>query len=174
MSSYSVPTSVGSLSQRLKQTLQELHRNPYPHIPNPPECKKRAAVALILRVRPTFPDRASFRRNQCGPPAGTESQRLDAFFSQEWVQRGDPEVLFIKRSARKGDRWTSHIAFPGGGRDPGDDDDQATSVRESMEEVSMDLTAGHCIRVGNLSERVVTTWLGKTPYASLHFSLWLH
>lgn len=152
-----------SLSQQLKQTLQELYHNRYPYVPNPPGCKKRAAVALIIRVRPTFPDRASFEEKKCGPEVGSESQRLESFFSQEWVQRGDPEVLFIKRAAREGDRWTSHIAFPGGRRDPEDEDDCATSIRESKEEVSMDLTAEHCICVGNLSERIVTTWLGKAP-----------
>lgn len=80
------------------------------------------------------------------------------------MQRGDPEVLFIKRTARKGDRWTSHIAFPGGGRDPEDKDDLAASIRETREEIGMDLEANQCLNVGNLSERVVTTWLGKTPY----------
>ncbi|KAI4257254.1 MAG: hypothetical protein L6R42_005787, partial [Xanthoria sp. 1 TBL-2021] len=93
----------------------------------------------------------------------SDQERLNAFFTQEWVQWGDPEVLFIKRAARKGDRWTSHIAFPGGGRDPEDKDDLAASIRETREEIGMDLEANHCLNVGNLSERVVTAWLGKTP-----------
>ncbi|KAL8683954.1 MAG: hypothetical protein Q9186_000165 [Xanthomendoza sp. 1 TL-2023] len=122
---------------------------------------------LIIRVRPTFPDRASFDNSKCGPRIGSEQARLDAFFSQDWVQRGDPEVLFIKRAARKGDRWNGHIAFPGGGRDLADEDDIATSVRETREEIGMDLGAEHCLQVGNLSERIVTTWLGKTPYVVL-------
>ncbi|KAL8912206.1 MAG: hypothetical protein Q9171_002768 [Xanthocarpia ochracea] len=152
-----------SRSQELGRTLQELNHNRYPHVPNPSGCKKRASVALIIRVRPAFPDRASFDTSLCGPSVGSDQERLDAFFAQEWVQRGDPEVLFIKRAARKGDRWTSHIAFPGGGRDPGDKNDLAASIRETREEIGMDLDADHCLHVGNLSERIVTTWLGKTP-----------
>ena len=151
-------------TQELGRTLRELNHNRYPHVPNPSGCKKRASVALIIRVRPTFPDRASFNTSLCGPSVGSDRERLDAFFAQEWVQRGDPEVLFIKRAARKGDRWTSHIAFPGGGRDPDDETDLAASIRETREEIGMDLDADHCLHVGNLSERIVTTWLGKTPY----------
>ncbi|KAL8864099.1 MAG: hypothetical protein Q9198_010090 [Flavoplaca austrocitrina] len=153
-----------SRSQELGQTLRNLNRSRYPHVQNPPGCKKRASVALIIRVRPTFPDTATFDTSACGLPVESDQARLNAFFAQEWVQRGDPEVLFIKRSARKGDRWTSHIAFPGGGRDPEDKDDLAASIRETREEIGMDLEADHCLNVGNLSERIVTAWLGKTPY----------
>lgn len=156
-----------SRSPELGQTLHNLNRNRYPHVPNPPGCKKRASVALIIRVRPTFPDTATFDTSTCGLAVRSDQERLNAFFAQGWVQRGDPEVLFIKRAARKGDRWTSHIAFPGGGKDPGDKDDLAASIRETREEVGMELEADHCLNVGNLSERVVTAWLGKTPYVLL-------
>ncbi|KAL8669812.1 MAG: hypothetical protein Q9168_005616 [Polycauliona sp. 1 TL-2023] len=152
-----------SRSRELGQTLWNLSRNRYTHVPNPPGCKKRASVALIIRVRPTFPDIASFNPSVCGPTTGSDQERLDAFFAQDWVQRGDPELLFIKRAARTGDRWNGHIAFPGGGRDPDDEDDLAASIRETREEIGMDLEADHCLNVGNLSERVVTAWLGKTP-----------
>lgn len=153
-----------SRSRELGQTLRNLNRSRYPQVPNPPGCKKRASVALIIRVRPTFPDTAAFDTSACGLSVESDQARLNAFFAQEWVQRGDPELLFIKRSSRKGDRWTSHIAFPGGGRDPEDKDDLAASIRETREEIGMDLEADHCLNVANLSERIVTAWLGKTPY----------
>lgn len=164
----SLPTNL--LSHQLRRTLLGLNQYQYPHVPNPPGCEKRASVALILRVRPTFPDRASFEPEKHGPGGGSNLERLESFFNQEWVQRGDPEVLFIKRAAREGDRWTSHIAFPGGRRDLEDHSDCAASIRETMEEVGLDLATEHCLQVGNLSERIVTTWLGKAPYAilSLH------
>lgn len=38
---------------------------------------------------------------------------LGDLFSEEWVQQGDPHVLFIKRAARIGDRWSAHVALPG-------------------------------------------------------------
>ncbi|KAL9001915.1 MAG: hypothetical protein Q9188_005130 [Gyalolechia gomerana] len=151
-----------SSSAQLRQTLCKLNNHRFPNLKDP-SCKKRASVALIIRVRPTFPNQACFDAEKCSPKAGTDDSRLESFFDQEWVQRGDPEVLFIKRAAREGDRWTSHIAFPGGRRDPEDEDDVATSVRETKEEIGLDLNAEHCLQVGNLSERVVTTWLGKTP-----------
>ncbi|KAL2863559.1 NUDIX hydrolase [Aspergillus lucknowensis] len=152
-----------SLSQSLHTVLQELHQNPYPHVPNPPQCKKRASVALVLRVRPTFNhllDRSSLPGNDTSAPV---NQQLDTFFSQPWVQNGDPEVLFIKRASRVGDRWTGHVALPGGKRDPEDADDRAAAIREASEEVGLDLTTDDYISVGNLPERVVTSSWGSVP-----------
>ena len=154
--------SIPGLAQQLKSSLIDLSANPYPHVPNPPNCKKRASVALIIRIRPTFPDYAEYEAPQSDEHVSTED-KLESFFSQAWVQNGDPEVMFIKRAARKGDRWTSHVALPGGKRDPQDEDDPATSIRETMEEIGLDLTQQHCQFVGNLPERVVTTAWGKIP-----------
>ncbi|KAJ5105189.1 hypothetical protein NUU61_002536 [Penicillium alfredii] len=157
------PTSDASrgLSHHLHQVLTELHRRPYPHIPNPPSCKKRASVALIVRVRPTYHHWPS--STPANDPSRSVPQQLDDFFSQPWVKQGDPEVLFIKRASRVGDRWTGHVALPGGKRDPEDLDDRAAAVREAAEEIGWDLTTEDCISVGNLPERVVTTSWGSVP-----------
>ncbi|OJJ44159.1 hypothetical protein ASPZODRAFT_135641 [Penicilliopsis zonata CBS 506.65] len=155
-----------SLSSSLHRVLGDLHQHPYPHVPNPPNCKKRASVALIVRVRPTFqhwPDSSSAAGARLPDRSLSVQQQLDAFFSQPWVQNGDPEVLFIKRASRVGDRWTGHVALPGGKRDPEDADDQAAAVREASEEIGLDLTTDDCICVGNLPERVVTTSWGSVP-----------
>lgn len=79
------------------------------------------------------------------------------------MQTGDPEAVFIKRAARVGDRWTSHVALPGGKRDPEDEDDKAVAIRETSEEIGLDLTSGDAFFVGNLPERVVSTSWGKVP-----------
>lgn len=79
------------------------------------------------------------------------------------MQKGDPEVVFIKRAARVGDRWTSHVALPGGKRDPEDEDDKAVAIRETVEEIGLDLTSPNAFFVGNLPERVVSTSWGKVP-----------
>lgn len=92
--------------------------------------------------------------------------KLSNFFAQPWVQAGDPEVVFIKRAARVGDRWTSHVALPGGKRDPEDADDGATAIRETVEEIGLDLTDDSVVSVGNLPERVVKTSLGKVPFVT--------
>lgn len=147
----------------LQKALSNLSQNPYPSVPSPPECKKRASVALVLRVRPSFYHRPLEASTTKDEDINDGKTALDRFFQQEWVQHGDPEAVFIKRAAREGDRWTSHVALPGGKRDAEDADDQAVAVRETAEEIGLDLTSPHALFVGNLPERVVSTSWGKVP-----------
>ncbi|KAL2007638.1 hypothetical protein VTN00DRAFT_7620 [Thermoascus crustaceus] len=155
--------SPGLLPESLHEVLADLHQHPYPHVPNPPECRRRASVALILRVRPDYHHWPESSIPEVDDQSASVIQRLDSFFSQSWVKHGDPEVLFIKRASRKGDRWTGHVALPGGKRDPDDADDKATAIREAAEEIGLDLTTNNCIYVANLPERVVTASWGSVP-----------
>ena len=50
------------------------------------------------------------------------------------------EVLLIERAEREGDPWSGHMAFPGGRTEPADDSSRATALRETYEEVGVDLT----------------------------------
>lgn len=143
--------------QTLLTSLQTAH---YPDLASPPDCKKRASVAFILRVKPSYSPWPSSSTTTTS--SSQDPHTLASFFSQEWVQYGTPELLFIKRASRKGDRWTSHIALPGGKRDPGDADDKAAAIRESIEEVGLDVST-HGIPCGNLPQRIVTTHWGKKP-----------
>jgi 8-oxo-dGTP pyrophosphatase MutT (NUDIX family) len=50
-----------------------------------------------------------------------------------------PEALFIRRAQRDGDPWSGHIGLPGGRREPSDRDRLHTAVRETAEEVLVEL-----------------------------------
>lgn len=154
--------SIENISQ-FKALLHELHRVQFAHVSNPPTCKKRASVALVIRIRPIYPHQAVYALETSDSSVASFQKRLDSFFAQAWVQHGDPEILFIKRATRTNDRWTGHIALPGGKRDPGDLDDWETSIRETKEEIGLDLCADHCLPIGNLPERIVTTTWGQVP-----------
>ena len=68
-------------------------------------------------------------------------------------EQGGLELLFIRRAEHEKDPWSGHMGFPGGRREPGDPDLEATAVRETLEETGLDL-AGDGERLGALDEVV--------------------
>jgi 8-oxo-dGTP pyrophosphatase MutT (NUDIX family) len=53
----------------------------------------------------------------------------------------DAELLFIRRSLRAGDPWSGQIGLPGGRFEPADASLEETALRETFEEVGLDLRA---------------------------------
>ena len=77
------------------------------------------------------------------------------------------EILFIERSTKEGDPWSGQMAFPGGRASDEDENSLATAIRETMEEVAVDLTGSRL--VGRLSDleggpRGTRQRLTVTPY----------
>jgi len=52
------------------------------------------------------------------------------------------ELLFIRRADHPQDPWSGQMAFPGGRAEPGEEDLKATAVRETAEEIGVDLESG--------------------------------
>jgi 8-oxo-dGTP pyrophosphatase MutT (NUDIX family) len=50
-----------------------------------------------------------------------------------------PEVLLVRRAEHPSDPWSGHMAFPGGRKQSDDQDLRSTAVRETSEEIGLDL-----------------------------------
>ena len=74
----------------------------------------------------------------------------------------------IKRAEREGDPWSGHMAFPGGRKDPGDRNGFDCALRETSEEVGLEL-GPQDVCLGRLSEvnalsRVRGFGMAVTPF----------
>jgi 8-oxo-dGTP pyrophosphatase MutT (NUDIX family) len=64
---------------------------------------------------------------------------------------GGLETLFIKRAIREGDPWSGQIALPGGRRHSDAEPLVVTAIRETFEEIGIDLATGGAL-LGELDE----------------------
>lgn len=84
------------------------------------------------------------------------------------LRNGELHILMIKRAEREGDTWSGHMAFPGGRKEPGDRNGFYCAVRETEEEVGLQLGEEDAC-IGRLSEvnalsRVRGLGMAVTPY----------
>lgn len=80
------------------------------------------------------------------------------------------EMLVIKRSEAERDHWSGHLALPGGRMEPEDENLQATAVRETLEEVGLDLRAGGEVlgRLGTVTPRSpLVPPISVTPFLAI-------
>ena len=120
--------------------------NIQPHkIRSPIYQPRRASVAIIIRIRPRNlshnHDKSVFAESSKSSEGTKKLQEnddsianLENFWNLPWVTNGEPEIFYIKRALRKGDRWSGQMAFPGGKQDDKDVDDLDTAERETFEE----------------------------------------
>ena len=81
-----------------------------------------------------------------------------------------PELLVIKRSEAERDPWSGHLALPGGRAEPEDESLLSTAVRETSEEVGMDLRAGGEVlaRLGTVTpQSQLAPRISVTPFVAV-------
>lgn len=69
--------------------------------------------------------------------------------------RADLDILFIRRATAERDPWSGQMGFPGGRRDPVDRTLADTAIRETLEEIGVDLT--RATPLGELDDLAPTT-----------------
>ena len=70
------------------------------------------------------------------PPDGPRRAAVSVVLHDE---APGPRVLLMKRAERAGDPWSGHISLPGGRHEPSDPDLLTTAIRETHEELGIDL-----------------------------------
>jgi 8-oxo-dGTP pyrophosphatase MutT (NUDIX family) len=81
-----------------------------------------------------------------------------------------PELLVIKRSEAERDHWSGHLALPGGRMEPEDESLLVTAVRETFEEVGIDLRAGGEVlaRLGTITpQSPLAPRISVTPFVAV-------
>ncbi|MFT7621766.1 MAG: 8-oxo-dGTP pyrophosphatase MutT (NUDIX family) [Myxococcota bacterium] len=102
---------------------------------------KHAKSVYMLAVQSTFAIQQRLRRHAPELSPGPVHPRSACV---ALVLAGPPEdasLCLIRRAERVGDRWSGHMALPGGRIEPEDPTLQLTAVRETHEEVGLDLSS---------------------------------
>ncbi|CAG9313112.1 unnamed protein product [Blepharisma stoltei] len=99
---------------------------------------RRASIAAIFKIVPKIP--SSFIPSNTQNFQITNQDQLKQYFeNQPWVNDGDLQLLFIKRTQHPKDKHSGQVAFPGGKVEKGETPYQA-AVRETYEEIGLDLS----------------------------------
>jgi 8-oxo-dGTP pyrophosphatase MutT (NUDIX family) len=81
---------------------------------------------------------------------------------------GKEQILLIRRSDREGDPWSGHIALPGGRVEKEDGSFKAAAVRETREEVGIELDANAQFLgyLGPFQARTRSIWVVPSVFLS--------
>ncbi|PSP55697.1 coenzyme A pyrophosphatase [Halobacteriales archaeon QS_1_67_19] len=97
------------------------------------------------------------------PRTVEDEDRDAAVLAPVVVRNGEHHLLFTKRADHLGEH-AGQMSFPGGGREPSDDDLRATALREANEEIG--LRAEEPEIVGRLDDIRTTSRYAVTPYVA--------
>ena len=78
------------------------------------------------------------------------------------------DLLFIRRAEHPRDPWSGQMGLPGGRIDPGDPSPFAAAIRETAEEIGLDLNVT-ARSIGQLSEVRTHLPLGAVPHSVVPF-----
>lgn len=104
--------------------------------PHAPSHRISATIGPVLTIDDFRTALASFAHHDIAEFEGMSSAAVAAILRQG---RDGTEILFIHRAEDPRDPWSGHMAFPGGRVDPGDEGRRAAAIRETREEVGLDL-----------------------------------
>ncbi|KAG0703106.1 hypothetical protein DFH29DRAFT_917910 [Suillus ampliporus] len=167
-----------SVVRLLSCALHRIRTTPPRIIASPATQPRRAAVAIIIRVVPP--------PNAVPVPDDVHLPNLNQFFELDWVKDplASPEVLLLRRdgggpsdavpgnasafqnftgdgTSKSNGKTEAHVAFPGGRTEEGDEGGLYTAMRQTWEEIGLDLAERDFICIGQLDDREITTSLGK-------------
>lgn len=97
-----------------------------------------AGTAILERLR-------AYRKPDTGLDQSFKKAAVAILLRPSADIAGELEMLFIQRAAHDRDPWSGHMAFPGGRVDPEDRSPLEAAVRETMEEIGLEIRPESCV-----------------------------
>ena len=113
----------------------------------------RAGIIAHVYPIPLIRDALAAHRPETFPVRETTRQAAVAVIlrPRPVIDASETEILYIKRADKAGDPWSGHMAFPGGHREEEDTDLKTAAMRETAEEIGLDLS--HADYLGALDQQ---------------------